>query len=282
MILPLSEISRIGPPKSAYNTHMNRPLLVAAFVLIVGSLSLSAQRGGGGHGGGGGGHGGFSGHSGFSGGGFGGHGGGAHAFSAPRSGGFAGHSFNRGSAFNRGAFNRSSIGRFGHNRSGVGVRIRSYPYYGRNCWGCWGYGWGYPYLGGGVDPYWWGDNDSDSGADPGQPYGYDNGLADQMNQQGIPMRPAPDSGTQDYYSRSTPPQRHHQEQTEPTQATVLIFRDQHHEEVQNYAIVGETIWTFTTQRTQKIPLSDLDIEATQKANDERGVDFRLPTPHEGQ
>jgi hypothetical protein len=257
---------------------MNRPLFIAAFVLIVASLSLSAQRGGGGHaGGGGGGHAGFGGgHSGFSGGG--------HAFSAPRSSGFAGHSFNRGSTFNRGPFNRGSIGRFGRNRSGVGVRIRSYPFYGRNCWGCWGSGWGYPYLGGGIDPYWWWDNDNDSdpSADAGQPYGYgyDNGLANQMNQQGIPMRPAP--GGQDYYSRSTPPQQRRQEQAEAAQPTVLVFRDQHQEEVQNYAIVGQTLWNFAPQRTQKIPLSDLDIDATQKANDLRGISFRLPAAHEGE
>jgi hypothetical protein len=265
---------------------MNRPLFIAAFVLIVASLSLSAQRGGGGHaGGGGGGHASFGGgHSGF--------GGGGHAFSAPRSNGFSGHSFSRGStfnrgAFNRGAFNRGTIGRFGRNRSGAGVRIRSYPFYGRNCWGCWGSGWGYPYLGGGIDPYWWGDsdNDSDPSADAGQPsgYGYDNGLANQMNQQGIPMRPAPDPGSQDYYSRSTPPQQQHRpEQAEAAQPTVLVFRDQHQQEVQNYAIVGQTLWNFTAQRTQKISLSDLDIEATQKANDERGVSFRLPVTHEGQ
>jgi len=52
--------------------------------------------------------------------------------------------------------------------------------------------------------------------------------------------------------------------------------------VQNYAIVGQTLWTFAPQRTQKIPLSDLDLAATQKANDERGVDFRVPGSGEGQ
>jgi len=65
-------------------------------------------------------------------------------------------------------------------------------------------------------------------------------------------------------------------------ATVLVFRDQHRQEIQNYAIVGQTLWTFAPQRTQKIPLSELDIPATQKANDERGVDFRLPAAREGQ
>jgi hypothetical protein len=58
--------------------------------------------------------------------------------------------------------------------------------------------------------------------------------------------------------------------------TLLIFRDKHTQEVQNYAVVGGTLWIFTEQRASKIPLSWLDIEATTQANDERGVDFRLP------
>jgi len=58
---------------------------------------------------------------------------------------------------------------------------------------------------------------------------------------------------------------------------MLVFRDQHKLEVRNYAIVGQTLWSFGGQRTEKIPLSDLDLPATQKANEERGVTsgFRL-------
>jgi hypothetical protein len=39
---------------------------------------------------------------------------------------------------------------------------------------------------------------------------------------------------------------------------------------------------FAPQHTQKIPLSDLDIPATTRINDERGVDFRVPGANEGQ
>ncbi|MFY9978082.1 MAG: hypothetical protein WAK22_07610, partial [Candidatus Sulfotelmatobacter sp.] len=272
---------------------MNRPILIVAFALLFGaSMSLSAQHGGGGHVGGGGhagfGGGGFS-RGGFGGGGFGGHAGAVRSFGGMRSGAFGGRSFgNRSSAFNR--------GRYGRNRSGIGLRIRSYPNYGYNCWGGYcGYGaYGYPYLGGGVDPYWWwdsGDNDSnngyDQGYDQGAPYGYDDGLANQMQQQGIPMRPAPESQgqnyNQNYYARSSPPPApQQQERTRPAQPTVLVFRDQHQEQVQNYAIVGETLWNFTPGRTEKIPLSDLDIPATQKANENHGVEFHLPGANEGQ
>ena len=64
--------------------------------------------------------------------------------------------------------------------------------------------------------------------------------------------------------------------------TVLIFRDQHQKEVTNYAIVGQTLWNFTPQRKEKIPLADLDLAATVKANDDRGVPFSVPSPQQGQ
>lgn len=61
-----------------------------------------------------------------------------------------------------------------------------------------------------------------------------------------------------------------------SETTALVFRDKHTEEVKNYAIVGETLWVLSGQRARKIPLDQLDIPATKKANDDRGVDFQLP------
>ena len=57
---------------------------------------------------------------------------------------------------------------------------------------------------------------------------------------------------------------------------MLVFRDKHTQEVQNYAIVGGTLWIFSEQRATKFPLSWLDIEATTRANDDRGVNFQVP------
>ncbi|MGH9539039.1 MAG: hypothetical protein ACRD3H_14025 [Terriglobales bacterium] len=64
--------------------------------------------------------------------------------------------------------------------------------------------------------------------------------------------------------------------SEPSTPTILVFRDKHTQEVQNYAVVGGTLWIFNEQRATKLPLSWLDIEATSKVNDERGVNFRVP------
>ena len=65
-------------------------------------------------------------------------------------------------------------------------------------------------------------------------------------------------------------------ENQPSTPTILVFRDKHTQEVQNYAIVGGTLWIFNEQRATKLPLSWLDIEATTKANDARGVDFQIP------
>jgi hypothetical protein len=67
-----------------------------------------------------------------------------------------------------------------------------------------------------------------------------------------------------------------QSKSEISAPTVLVFRDKHTQEVQNYAIVGGTLWVFSEQRATKLPLSWLDLEATAKANDDRGVDFQIP------
>lgn len=62
--------------------------------------------------------------------------------------------------------------------------------------------------------------------------------------------------------------------SQPT--TVLVFKDGHRSDVINYAIVGDTLFDFGSARTKKILLADLDLAATRKANDDRGVDFLIP------
>ena len=48
--------------------------------------------------------------------------------------------------------------------------------------------------------------------------------------------------------------------------TVLVFRDGHRLEIQNYAIVGQSLWVLDEPHSTKILLSDLDITATQNEN----------------
>jgi hypothetical protein len=59
-------------------------------------------------------------------------------------------------------------------------------------------------------------------------------------------------------------------------ATILVYRDGHQGEVQNYAILRQTLWVFAGETTRRVSLADLDLQATKRLNDERGVDFFSP------
>ena len=58
---------------------------------------------------------------------------------------------------------------------------------------------------------------------------------------------------------------------------VLVYRDGRQQEVSNYAIIGQTLYDLGAFVAHKIPLADLNLKATIKANDDRGVEFAVPT-----
>jgi hypothetical protein len=278
---------------------MRRLMLSSAFALFFTlAVPLWAQHGGGGHGGGGG-HagGGFGGgHAGFSGGHVGGFSGGSRVSggvrSAPGIAGSASRGFARGPAFSprisTRAFSRPLNRPFLHDGF-RGSRNRAFGF--RNgCIGlpCRGFGFPWAYGSYWYDPYWFWDSDSSYDDD------YSQNVADaaEMNRQNLAqqaeeqqmMRQEQADGDQDIYARSAPmrPLQHEAEGAPILPDTMLVFRDQHKQEVHNYAIIGQTLWNFAPQHTQKIPLSDLDLPATTKANEERGVTFRVPDGGEGQ
>lgn len=256
--------------KAAYNARMRRLLVFAAFLLIVSVVPVCAQRGGG-HASGGshgsmGGHSSFSGHSGFVG-----HSGGA--LGGPRFG--SGFGSRLGSNF--GSHSGSRFGS-GTRFLGRGNRFRNGRFGFRNrCIGCFGY----PYYGydAGIDPYWWWNTYPSDDGEQRQ-------IANEMNQQNLEEQQALREQDQDLYARQMPrprpTQRGVSEKAENDPATILLFRDQHTREVQNYAIVDEMLWIFTPTRIEKVLLSALDVPATIQANENRGVDFRLPGVSQGQ
>lgn len=183
------------------------------------------------------------------------------------------------------------------------------------------YAYGYPYGywdAGYFDPWWW---DSEDNSNDNSDYNDNLAIAEQMNQDSLQQQQMlqqelMDSDRDAYYGGADnrggynsqaqeqdrspnypygyalPPLdpermqqavRNTQEQTADSimRPTVLVFRDQHKEEIGNYAIVGQTLWEFAQQKTIKIPLSDLDIPATVKANEDRGVTFSVPSSDEG-
>jgi len=66
------------------------------------------------------------------------------------------------------------------------------------------------------------------------------------------------------------------EQRDDSPATVFIFKDGHKVETHNYAIVGQTLFDFTTKPLKKLQIDDLDVDATRKANEELGISLTLP------
>ncbi len=156
---------------------------------------------------------------------------------------------------------------FGH--GGYGYRHRYYGY-------GYGYGYGYPYGLYGYDPFLWG---SASSYDNSDQYAEQNEqLSQQVNELSNEVARLRDENEIRAYAplptnRQAPPDAAKANISDPT---VLIFRDQHREEIKNYAVVGRTLWVFNEDRAKKIPLTDLDVPATIKVNDDRGVDFNVP------
>ncbi|HUK48540.1 MAG TPA: hypothetical protein VLW06_13145 [Terriglobales bacterium] len=68
----------------------------------------------------------------------------------------------------------------------------------------------------------------------------------------------------------------------PLPAAVLVFRDGHTEEANSYSIIGNSIyvkgdyWT-TGAWTRTIKIADLNVPATLKENQQRGLKFELPS-----
>jgi hypothetical protein len=234
---------------------MRRSLTFAAFVVFLALASASAQRGGMRSSGGG--HGVAVGHP-----------SGGHAFSGMRGGGMRAGMGVR-SSFSRGGFGRNGFGR-------VRIRIRTRPFH--HCFGCFSsfaspwLGWGYPFG-------WW---DSSSSYDYDQEREQQTVLANQMNalsvqEQNLREREEwlREREQQDSYARR--PQAREEEHAAASPATVLVFRDQHQQEIRNYAIADGTLWVLSDHVVaKKVPLADLDLAATTKANDERGVEFQVP------
>jgi hypothetical protein len=259
---------------------MRRLMPITAFAVFA-TLSLWAQHGGGHAGGGHGG--GFAGHSSFGGGRSGGFSGG-HVSSGMRSGPGASRGFTHSPSFSQHGFPQRSFSNRPFLHDGFrGPRFRTHGF--RNH--CHGYpcrGYGYPWAYGGLyDPYWWWD----SGSSYDDDYERDRATANEMNAQSLEqqqmLRQEEADGDPDIYSRhSTSASTESQQGTAIMPPTMLVFRDQHKEEIRNYAIVGQTLWNFAPQHTEKIPLSDLDLPATTKANDDRGLTFRVPVASEAE
>ena len=55
----------------------------------------------------------------------------------------------------------------------------------------------------------------------------------------------------------------------------MVLRSGQSFETKNYAVMGQTLWNFSRQPVQKVPLSEINIPASEKANAQRGIEFAV-------
>jgi hypothetical protein len=189
----------------------------------------------------------------------------------------------RGQAFSRG---RASTFGFGNRRVFFGNHQRPFfPRHHRIFISTFPFG--SPFFGGYggyYDPFLWdypssyGTADTSSYQQSSSNYDYDrlNDQVGQLNSQVGMLRDENDSLRSEMERRAQPVREERSSAPEPP--TVLVFRDGHRTETQNYAIVGQTLWILTGNRATKVPLADLDLNQTTKINEDRGVSFLAGKP----
>ena len=101
----------------------------------------------------------------------------------------------------------------------------------------------------------------------------DNGLSDQVVELSNQVQMLQEEQAARDYLRPPAAETRATASQEKPLSTVLVYRDGHQLEVQNYALMGNTVWVLGDQTTRKIPLNDLDLDVTQKLNADRGVEF---------
>jgi hypothetical protein len=63
---------------------------------------------------------------------------------------------------------------------------------------------------------------------------------------------------------------------EDVAAKILVMRDGSKKEIRSYAILGKNLFDLADGHQKRIPLEEIDGEATAKLNEANGVDFKLP------
>lgn len=120
--------------------------------------------------------------------------------------------------------------------------------------------------------------DTSNQYDPG--YAADNGSYGDQGDWNPPQQPEPWPSYGPYGPQPYAPPASQQSQAAPLlqQTVTLIFKDgRAPEHVRNYLLTPTTLYAGDGAR-HEIPLSQLDLAATEQANTDAGVDFRLPQP----
>lgn len=68
-------------------------------------------------------------------------------------------------------------------------------------------------------------------------------------------------------------------QTPPAPPIVLVLRDGQQVKTDNYAVMNNTLWDFSKQPARRIPLSSINVSASEKASEANGAEFpQISTP----
>lgn len=95
----------------------------------------------------------------------------------------------------------------------------------------------------------------------------------------------PDRGDRDTSQRDSSPPREEREEAPPRAAakpepppppTIVVLRSGEKLELSDYALTGDTLYDVHGGRAKKIAVSDIDLPATVRVNEERGLEFTLP------
>jgi hypothetical protein len=238
---------------------MRNTLCLIAILLFTTPALLLAQRGGGG---------------GFHGGGF--HGGGSHGIGVsggfgPGGSGYGPYGFNAFGPTQPTAYGSDGFGRFGRGRGrGFGGRSYAWPWYGG---GAWGYG--------GLD-----DLSADWDYVDFPPTNYA-GSSDYAGQE-MPQQTASGSVPETRHSRYIPPPVSPPQLIEiplsgksapakPEPPALFVLNNGTRIETKRYFLTAKSLSVEVAHRQRTIPLSDLDIDATIAANQQRGLDLNIPS-----
>ena len=129
------------------------------------------------------------------------------------------------------------------------------------------------YAGGYADPYYPAPSQTHSDVDLAYEVGRLTSEIEQLRREQIYAAPQPPPAPPAPEPPPAPPRA----AEKPAAPITLVFRDGRQLSIQNYAIVRETLLPLGGGAPARIPLTDLDIEATQRANPGRTLLIPVPS-----
>ncbi len=88
----------------------------------------------------------------------------------------------------------------------------------------------------------------------------------------LKSQPSPES-TPDQSAASPAATQARPDSAPPQPPVTVVLKSGHNMQVQNYAVMGQTFWDFSSQPARKIPVSSIDVPASINASNASGAEF---------